>query len=546
MLYRSVALMLTLLIPYGDAMAKKDSLTKYRAKRNLEKTPEPKGGKPKSKKPIFVIQKHDASHMHFDFRIAVDGVLKSWAVPKGPSLNPRIKRLAAFTEDHPYDYAQFEGTIPAGNYGAGTVMIWDYGTYENIKKKDGKLVPIQQCLKNGTVEITLHGQRLNGNFALVQMHASDNWLLIKMKDAYASARANPASTEKTSAKTGRTMSGIAKNEGGDNEEDPTTLKLRRTSHKSTGKSSKFKKKSTNETTDTLKVGKYTLKLTNQDKLLFARPAITKGELVQYYQEIAPIMLPYLKNRPISMQRFPEGIGHEGFFQKDAADYFPDYIQTKKIKKENGITDYVVVNNTATLVYLANLACITIHPWLSTTKKLDYPDRIIFDLDPSGKDFNKVRFAALQLKKLLESIGLQSYPMITGSRGIHVWVPIKPEYSYDAIKKFTHDIAQKLVDQDPENLTLEMRKDKRGDKIFVDYLRNAFGATGVAPYSVRPRAGAPVATPLTWQEVAKTTLKPDQWTIHTVAKRIQQKGDVWQGIEKKKQSIKKAIIILKSL
>jgi len=184
----------------------KDQLKKYRAKRNFSKTKEPKGTKStKAKKHIFVIQKHAATALHYDFRLEIDDVLTSWAVPKGPSTNPKDKRLAVMTEDHPIAYAQFEGVIPKGQYGGGQVIIWDRGTYRNIKKKDGKLVPMDQCLKNGQIEIFLNGKKLKGGYALVRMKDKKNWLLIKMKDTYADARRKPTSTQPESVKSGKTI-----------------------------------------------------------------------------------------------------------------------------------------------------------------------------------------------------------------------------------------------------------------------------------------------------------------------------------------------------
>lgn len=188
-------------------MASKKPLSQYNKKRDFKKTPEPKGVTKKSKKnPIFVIQKHDASHLHFDFRLEIGGVLVSWAVPKGPSLDPSEKRLAVQTEDHPYEYAKFEGIIPQGEYGGGTVMVWDFGTYENIKEKDGKILPMKDCLKIGRIEIVLHGKKLQGKFALVK--TKNGWLLIKMRDEYESKK-KVVSTRDVSARTGRTMKQIA-------------------------------------------------------------------------------------------------------------------------------------------------------------------------------------------------------------------------------------------------------------------------------------------------------------------------------------------------
>lgn len=192
-----------------------DSLRIYRSKRDFTTSPEPQGSKSSSTKstkgkPIFVIQKHDATSLHYDFRLEIDGVLKSWAVPKGPSTNPADKRLAIETEDHPMDYATFEGVIPEGHYGAGPVIVWDNGTFDNIKEKDGKLIPMKQCYKNGQIEIELHGKKLQGKYALIRTHSDDKkkWLCIKMNDEYADARRNPVNTQPESVISHKTIEEI--------------------------------------------------------------------------------------------------------------------------------------------------------------------------------------------------------------------------------------------------------------------------------------------------------------------------------------------------
>lgn len=288
------------------------------------------------------------------------------------------------------------------------------------------------------------------------------------------------------------------------------------------------------------MGSYTVAITNPDRVLFPKTHITKQELISYYIAIAPLMLPYLKNRPISMQRFPDGINHEGFYQKDAGDYFPTWIKREKIPKTDGFVQYVVINNAATLAYLANLACITIHPWLSKIDKLNYPDRLIFDLDPSGKkfDFSLVCRTAISLKKLLADIGLDSYVMTTGSRGLHIWVPIKRLYTYEYVKQFSYDLARILLNTDPKNLTLELRKEKRGKKIFIDWLRNSQGATGVAPYSVRPKEGAPIAMPLSWHELENKDLSSQSFTIKNIFDDTLRR-DPWKNINHSAQSLTRA-------
>ena len=196
----------------SESMATTSQLKKYSSKRDTKKSREPGARKKRkpTKRPIFVVQEHRSRALHYDFRIEIDGVLKSWAVPKGPSLNPSVKRLAVPTEDHPYEYAKFEGVIPKGHYGAGPVMVWDKGTFKNIKEKDGKTVPLKKCFKDGIIEIFLRGKKLKGAFALIKTKMGNNWLLIKMKDEYASARKNPVKSETKSAKTGRSMAQIVK------------------------------------------------------------------------------------------------------------------------------------------------------------------------------------------------------------------------------------------------------------------------------------------------------------------------------------------------
>lgn len=283
-----------------------------------------------------------------------------------------------------------------------------------------------------------------------------------------------------------------------------------------------------------------IEVTSPDRILFPKSGITKEELVDYYAAVADIMMPYMKNRLITMHRFPEGIDHEGFYHKDAPDYFPKWIKRKKVKKkDDGFVRYVVCTEPATLVYLAQQACITPHIWLSKIEKLNYPDRLIFDLDPENQPFSFVQKVAFDLKEILESIGLTPFVMTTGSKGMHVTVPLDKKMRFDDVRHFANKLAGHLVAQDSAHLTLEMRKEKRRGRLFIDTLRNAYGATGVAPYAVRSREGAPVATPLYWDEVGKKTLKADKYTIKNIFSRLARGGDPWSGIDIYSGSVKKA-------
>ena len=266
-------------------------------------------------------------------------------------------------------------------------------------------------------------------------------------------------------------------------------------------------------------------ITRPEKILFPGGA-SKGELVRYYQRIGPWMLPHLEGRPLSMQRFPDGIEHEGFFQKAAASYYPRWIQTATVTKAGGTVKHVVCNDVATLVYLANQASITLHAWLSRADRPKFPDQMIFDLDPSGDEFAWVISAARALKELLEAIGLAAYLKTTGSRGLHIVAPLDRSEDFEAVRAFAVELAQVVVAQDPAKYTLEQRKNKRGGRVFIDINRNAYAQTAVAPYSVRPRASAPVAVPIEWSELGRRRFRPDGVTMAMLLERTESGKDPW--------------------
>lgn len=280
-------------------------------------------------------------------------------------------------------------------------------------------------------------------------------------------------------------------------------------------------------------------VTNKDKVYYPEGAVTKLQVMEYYEKIADNMLPHLQNRPLSMLRYPDGIEGKKFFQKDAPDYFPEWIKTEKIdKKEGGTTNYVICNDKATLVYLAGQASLTPHIWLSRISDLEKPDKIIFDLDPSDDDFGKVKFAAEKLHDFFANeLEVPVYAMTTGSRGIHVVVPIKPELEFDIVLKLTQAMAEHLSAKFPDKFTTETRKNKRGTKIYLDVMRNARGQTAVAPYSLRAQPHAPIATPITWDELSG--LKSAQkYNLSNIFNRLGQKEDPWKNIYKEAVSVKK--------
>ena len=286
-------------------------------------------------------------------------------------------------------------------------------------------------------------------------------------------------------------------------------------------------------------GDITIKITHPDKILFPQSNINKEQVVNYYYNIAEHMLPYLKDRLISMQRYPNGIDKPGFFHKNSPEFFPDYIKTAPIKnKDEDVVNYAIINNQASLVYIANYGCLTPHIWLSKIDKLDNPDRLIFDLDPSVENFELVRKKAIELKNMLEALGLPVFVMLTGSRGIHIVVPIKRLWGFDIVRAFALKVATKFVETDPKNLTLEMRKEKRGKKIFVDILRNSWGATSVAPYAIRAKEGATIATPIYPEELLDKKLNPTMFNIFNIFGKLKD-GNPWKDIDKKAISLNRA-------
>jgi bifunctional non-homologous end joining protein LigD len=291
----------------------------------------------------------------------------------------------------------------------------------------------------------------------------------------------------------------------------------------------------------IEVGDYTVELSNLDKVFFPDQKITKGDLIEYYRRAAGIMMPHVEGRPISMQRFPDGITDSGFYQKETPDYFPDWIDRTSIQVEEDNTKQyqVVIDNSATLVYLVNQGMITPHIWLSRQDKINYPDKLIFDLDPPGDDFDAVRNGAQLMKEILDELGLKTYVMTTGSKGLHVVIPLDRSEDFDTVREFASDLARMMSQRHPKQLTVETRKNKRQGRLFLDYLRNSYAQTSVAPYAVRAKPGAPVATPIEWDELADADLGPQSYNIKNIFRRLGQKDDPWKNIMSDASSIQKA-------
>ncbi|AGB23359.1 DNA polymerase LigD, polymerase domain protein [Mycobacterium sp. JS623] len=280
----------------------------------------------------------------------------------------------------------------------------------------------------------------------------------------------------------------------------------------------------------------TVEITHGKRVLFPDDGITKEELAGYYAAVADVMVPHLKGRPLTLWRYPRGIGQHGFVQQDFGGALPDWMGSAEVTKQGGNVVHPVADSRDALVWLANQNCITPHTWLSRRDRLDEPDLIVFDMDPSTTDFAPVRAAARACADALRDLGLTPYLKTTGSRGLHVVVPISRGSDFDTVRQFSRDVAELVVADDPGHRTLEQRKDKRGDRVYLDIMRNAYAQTAVAPYAVRARRGAPVSTPLEWEELNSRGMRPDRFALRDVPKRIAEQGDPWADMRKHARSL----------
>jgi bifunctional non-homologous end joining protein LigD len=301
-------------------------------------------------------------------------------------------------------------------------------------------------------------------------------------------------------------------------------------------------------TERITAGRRKIEISHPDRVLFPDAGITKLDLARYYARIAPLMVRHTRDRPLAMQSFPAGIEQPGFFVKNRPRYFAGWIATAKVpRRTGGSITQVLANNAATLIYLAGQNVITPHVWTSRADRLEQPDRIVFDLDPPPeRRFSEVRATARVLGDLLRDLGMRPFVMTTGSRGVHVDVAIRRSASYDDVHAFARAVADRLVSERPNALTSEVRKQHRGNRIFVDVGRNAYGQHAVAAYAVRPRPGAPVATPLHWDELDDRRLAPDRWTIKSLPERVDDIGDPWQKVASSASSLRQAQRLLSDM
>jgi bifunctional non-homologous end joining protein LigD len=494
----------------GDAR-----LAPYRQKRRFERTPEPSGAaKPRRAggRLRYVIQKHAARNLHYDFRLEHEGVLWSWSVPKGPSLKPADRRLAVRTEDHPLDYADFEGVIPKGEYGGGTVMVWDTGTWE----PQGDAA---EAMEKGHLTFVLHGKKLKGRWHLVRTRPTgkrESWLLFKGRDEAASESADVIDTKPDSVSSGRSLEQIGSARD-------------RVWHSNRGAGSPA---------DILRQLPVGFGFTNLEKVLYPELGLTKADLIAYYALAADWLLPHVADRPLTLVRCPEGHEKSCFFQKHANAGVPKPVDRVEIREEDGsVGTYMAIHDLAGLLAAPQLGALELHTWVSKVDDLEHPDQLIFDIDPDEDlPFERVVETAVALRERLGDLGLESFVKTTGGKGLHVVAPLRPRHSWDEHKDFAYAVAVSLERAEPSRYTTNVRKAQRKGRIYLDYLRNGRGATAIAPYSTRRRAGAPVATPLSWSELERG-IDPKKFTALSVPERLaRMREDPWAGYAKLRQSL----------
>ena len=438
-----------------------NKLTKYNNKRNFNITSEPIGKILKNNKKLtFCVQHHIARKDHFDFRLEYNGTMSSWAIPKGPSYNPKDKRLAIKVEDHPISYKNFEGTIPKGEYGAGTVMLFDLGYYEIIK------------YEKNLIKVILYGKRLKGMWTLTHFK-DDNWLLIKDHDFYENYI--DITKYKRSIKTNRTMKEIKDNE---------------------------KKKE--------------ILLTSPNKKIIGN--ITKKVIFNYYKKVAPYMMPYLENRIISVVKAPSGINNKIFFKKHLENQ-KRYLEKINISSKNDKEkDYYYILDEIGLLSEVQMNSYEFHIWGSNASNKNKPNMMVFDLDPDKSlSLDKLRLGVKYLKEILDNLNLKSFLKTSGGKGYHICIPFKNNLTWKKFYKISEDIANITEKTHSELFTTNNRKEKRKNKIFIDYFQNQKSTTFVAPYSVRLRKNVPVILVLN---------KIDEITIYKAIKRLKKK-DPWK-------------------
>jgi bifunctional non-homologous end joining protein LigD len=483
----------------------------------------------------FVVQRHRARRLHYDLRFEIDGVLVSWAVPRGPTLDPRAKRTAVHVDDHPMEYFDFEGVIPKGEYGAGDVIVWDLGTWEPYGTDDPAA-----AVAAGELHADVYGHKLRGRLVLVRRGRGEReqWLLVHKRDEHAVDGWDPEEHPR-SVLSGRTNDEVK----ADPErmwrsdlpaaEASVVVRAPVVTGLSADESAALDALRSNGNWD---VFGRTLRMSNLDKVLFPgrarEPSVTKREFVRYAAQIAPVVLPYLAGRPLNMHRYPNGAESKGFWHKQIPQHAPEWLSRwDNPEADPGeTTTYLVVNEPAAVVWVANFGALEWHAWTSRTDAPHRPTYALIDIDPGeATSWDDVLTLARLHRTALEHLGLRSQPKLTGRRGLQIWVPITRGPSFAETRAWVEQLSRAVSAVVPELVSWKWGVRERGGQARLDYTQNAINKTLVAPYSPRPAAGAPVSAPISWDELDDVSLRPDTVTIRTVLDRIAERGDLFRPV-----------------
>jgi bifunctional non-homologous end joining protein LigD len=481
-----------------------------------------------------VVQRHRARRLHYDLRFEVDGVLVSWAVPKGPTLDPSARRLAVHVDDHPMEYLLFEGVIPAREYGGGDVIVWDTGTWEPVKTDDPAA-----AVAAGELHAEVHGEKLRGRLVLVRRDdraagsgGSEEWMLLHKRDEHAVEGWDPEDHPR-SVVSGRTNEEVAA--------DPERMWL---SDAPAAQASvpvgpplvaeeALAELESLGAEGTWRVFDRDVRVTNLDKVLFpGDPPVTKRVLLAYAARIAPTALPYLRGRALNLHRYPNGAEQKGFWHKQRPDHAPEWVGSwDNPEADPGETStYVVADEPAVLVWVANFGALEWHPWTSRTESMHEPSYALVDLDPGDRtSWEDLLVLARLHRTALEHIGVTARPKVTGRRGIQVWIPVVDGYSFEDTRAWVERLSRTVGKVVPELVSWKWEVKARKGLARLDYTQNAINRTLVAPYSPRPAAGAPVSVPIDWDELDDPALRPDRWTIRTVLDRLERRGDPFRAL-----------------
>jgi bifunctional non-homologous end joining protein LigD len=514
-------------------------LAPYHAKRDFARTPEPAGETPdEAGGPLrFVVQRHRARRRHYDLRFEMNGVLASWAVPNGPTLDPAVKRLAVHVEDHPIEYIDFEGVIPAGEYGGGDVIVWDTGTWEPHETDD----PVA-AVAAGELHADINGDKLKGRLILIQRgrgrEDSNQWLLLHKNDEFAAPGWDPEDYPR-SVLSGRTNDEVKADPDrlwiSDRPPAEASVELR---PRPIPRPDEAELAALNELRDagTWRVFGRELRVTNLDKELFpgrsGEQPVTKRELVSYAAQIAPVILPYLTGRALNMNRFPGGAGKPGFWNKQLPDHAPAWLPRwhNPDAKEGRTTTYLVVDEPAALVWVANYGALEWHAWTSLAADPSNPTYALIDIDPgAATTWDDILVLARLHRTALQHLGVRAQPKVTGRRGIQIWIPVRGDLTYQDTRTWVEQLSKEIGSVVPDLISWKWDVSERHGLARLDYTQNVSNKTLVAPYSPRAASGAPVSAPIEWDELDDPALRPDGFTIRTMLGRVADKGDLFRPV-----------------